>query len=296
MVNGMAQFPVWSQPTVTQYPPVQVVTVVEQQPRGPPHCHAKPIAKRRNIIIEDDDEEAKDLDGACHQETGLIIKTLPLTTNHAPNPFDCSDMPGLVSDSDGSVDLLDSVSSDSGSETSAGETSTTKSTVSSCSGSSDSEPVSRKARNSKYRAEQLSLSKNRSARDGLTATIDQLTTYAPSCQAQDEPADLLNLWSALPPNDTQFLDLAARLDSGDVSDRSTRYFSILVNDVDRVAVVLDFTCSESGQLTPGFISETDDCFNTADQVPHGTTLTLWQAKTMMRFLPITSKQMLDFGV
>jgi hypothetical protein len=229
LANGMAQFPVWSVPTVTQHPPVQLVNVVEQQCRGPPHSLAKPIAKRRTIIIEEDDEEAEDLDGASHQETGGIIMPLPHTTNHDPIPFDCSDMPGLVSDSDGSVDLLDSVSSKSGSETYAHETSTSESTVSSCSGSSDSEPVSRKAR--KYLAKQLGQSKKQSARDGLTATIGQLTTFAPSCQERDEPADLLNLWTALPPSNTQFLDLAARLDSDAVSDRSTRCCSIFINDV-----------------------------------------------------------------
>ena len=57
------------------------------------------------------------------------------------------------------------------------------------------------------------------------------------------PIDLLNLWKSVPPRSTQFLDLEAKHDSDDDSGIST---------------------SESGDLTPGFISDNDDCVAKAD--------------------------------
>ena len=57
------------------------------------------------------------------------------------------------------------------------------------------------------------------------------------------PIDLLNLWKSVPPRSTQFLDLEAKHDSDDDSGIST---------------------SESGDLTPGFISDNDDCVSKAD--------------------------------
>jgi hypothetical protein len=203
-------------------------------------------------------------------------------------------MPGLVSDSDGSVDLLDSMPSDNQSKTSADEPITSESTVSSCNGSSDSEPISRKAR--KYVAKQLAKRRKQSVSDGLSETIGPLLSVATSCQELDGPADPLNLWTALPPSNTQCLDLAARLDSDDVSDRSTRCSLFLANEIEGVVVIVDMTCSESGELSSGFISNNDDCFNPLDQVALGTSLTLLQQKTLMRFFPITCKRMLDFGV
>ena len=57
------------------------------------------------------------------------------------------------------------------------------------------------------------------------------------------PIDLLNLWKSIPPRSTQFLDLEAKHDTDHDSGIST---------------------SESGDLTPGFISDNDDCVAKAD--------------------------------
>jgi hypothetical protein len=209
------------------------VAVVEVQCRGPPHAHAKQVSN--SIIIEDEDEVAEDLDGTCHPVTGLNIMPLPLKNKHIPIPLHgqhCSDMPILVSDSDGSVDdLLVCVPSAAMmpaqntavvqdcclglEEPSDAEPTTSEISVSSCSGSSDSEPVSRKAR--KYLARLQAKRNKPSAGDGLTATFGQLTSCAPGVLDDDALADLLNLWTAQPPSDK-----ATRHDSDADSVRSSR--------------------------------------------------------------------------
>ena len=106
-------------------------------------------------------------------------------------------------------------------------------------GSSECKQISRKAR--KYVAKKLAKRRKQSVSDGLSETIGPLLSVETSCQELYGPADPLNLWTALPLSNTQCLDLAARLDSDDVSDRSTRCSLFLANESECVVVIVDMT-------------------------------------------------------
>jgi hypothetical protein len=98
---------------------------------------------------------------------------------------------------------------------------TISSSVSSCSGSSDSAPVSRKAR--KYLAKKLQAKKHCKDADPHQGDVYKpASPKAPMVHEHGGPVDPLNLWKALSPRNNQYLDLEAKHDSIDDSEMSTR--------------------------------------------------------------------------